>query len=389
MRQPFSLFPRKLPSGKKVYYYQTYDDKGNRTSLLSTGQKTKTAALAVCMERYKAGTLAPRRGEKRRSKIPTFAEFAEGWWDYDTCPYLQKRKARRRIAQGTADAGKGITRNRLLPKFGNRRLDEITAYEVDAWLTGFKACGLSNATGNSAFSFLRIMLGEAARQGIIKFNPCASVEFLPEESGEIEILTPEEAAKMFSADWRSIWDDETFYILNMTAACTGMRLGEILGLRGEYLFSGYIHVAGQFGKHGYGDTKTHKPRDIPVSPEIEAALGRLKARNGDSYLFSTDGGETPVGRKEVYGNLYAAFAKIGIDEEQRKKRRLSMHGWRHFFNTMLLTENVSDSMVMSMTGHVSEKQKNRYTNFDTTMFSEVVAAQKKLLGGAAKPPSGA
>jgi hypothetical protein len=38
---------------------------------------------------------------------------------------------------------------------------------------------------------------------------------------------------------------------------------------------------------------------------------------------------------------------------------------------------------MSMTGHVSEKQKNRYTHFDTTKFSEVVAAQKKLLGGGA------
>jgi integrase len=228
MRQPFTLFPRTLPSGSKVYYYQACDDKGNRTSLLSTGQKSKTAALAVCMERYKAGTLASRRGERTRSKIPAFAEFAEGWRDCGACPYLQKRKARRPVAKTTADSGKGMTRNRLLPKFGGKRLDEITVCEVDAWLTDFKARGLSNAAGNSAFSFLRIMLGEAARQGINKFNPCASVKFLPDESGEIEILTTEEAAKLFPADWRSIWDDETFYILNMTAACTGMRIGEIM-----------------------------------------------------------------------------------------------------------------------------------------------------------------
>jgi hypothetical protein len=38
---------------------------------------------------------------------------------------------------------------------------------------------------------------------------------------------------------------------------------------------------------------------------------------------------------------------------------------------------------MSMTGHVSEKQKKHYTHFDTAKFSEVVAAQKKLLGGGA------
>jgi hypothetical protein len=35
---------------------------------------------------------------------------------------------------------------------------------VDLWLSGFKQAGLSNATGNNALKFLKIMLEEAKLQ---------------------------------------------------------------------------------------------------------------------------------------------------------------------------------------------------------------------------------
>jgi hypothetical protein len=41
--------------------------------------------------------------------------------------------------------------------------------------------------------------------------------------------------------------------------------------------------------------------------------------------------------------------------------------------------NVSDSKVMSVTGHLSEKEKEKYTHFDTTKFTEVIDVQEKLL----------
>jgi integrase len=108
-------------------------------------------------------------------------------------------------------------------------------------------------------------------------------------------------------------------------------------------------------------------------------LLRLKDKNGDGYLFSNDGGEKPLGRHPVYNAFFAALEKTGIGDEERRKRGLSMHGWRHFFNTTMLMANVSDSKVMSVTGHITKKMKERYTHFDTTKFSEVVDAQEKLL----------
>jgi hypothetical protein len=38
--------------GEEVHYYHTYNDKGVRTAMHSTGKKTKTAAVAFCMELY-------------------------------------------------------------------------------------------------------------------------------------------------------------------------------------------------------------------------------------------------------------------------------------------------------------------------------------------------
>jgi integrase len=158
-----------------------------------------------------------------------------------------------------------------------------------------------------------------------------------------------------------------------------MRHGELLGLRGEFVFESYIDVCAQYNRYGYGDVKTHKPRNIPIPAGLHRDLETLMGDTGQGYLFSADGGKTPVGRRQVYKALYEALENIGIDEKQRKERNLSMHGWRHFFNTTLLMANVSDNKVMSLTGHTTEKMKKHYTHFDTTQFSEVVEVQEQLL----------
>jgi integrase len=312
--------------------------------------------------------------------VPTFAEFSKGWWDYDTCEYLKKRKARRAISIGYARQGKCITHKHLVPAFGKKRLNEITMSMIDSWLVHFADRGLANNTANNAFKFLSTMLGEAVKQKLLDVNPCDAVEPLPENSKEIKILTPEEFKKIFPPEWNTVWKNETIYLTNRLAACSGMRIGELLGLRGEFLSEGYITVNGQFSeKDGYTDTKSHKPRVIPISKIIEKDLRRLKEINGDGYLFSDNGGKTPLSRKRVTLGLEEALTNIGIDEAARKERRLVMHGWRHFFNTTLIMEDVNESKVLGVTGHVSRKNNKRYTHLDATKFSEVVKVQENLL----------
>jgi hypothetical protein len=54
----FYGFREEAGIGARVYYYQTYDDRGFRTPLYSTGQKTKAAALK---KPRKTGILKKRR----------------------------------------------------------------------------------------------------------------------------------------------------------------------------------------------------------------------------------------------------------------------------------------------------------------------------------------
>ena len=93
----FTVFRRALPSGKRVYYYQCYDDKDKRQWAKSTGLTKKTEAVKYCMRLFREGLLIP------EPKAPTFAEFSQGWWDNETCRYLKWRELHEPLTRGTVD----------------------------------------------------------------------------------------------------------------------------------------------------------------------------------------------------------------------------------------------------------------------------------------------
>ncbi|MDR2246700.1 MAG: tyrosine-type recombinase/integrase [Treponema sp.] len=174
-------------------------------------------------------------------------------------------------------------------------------------------------------------------------------------------------------------DDRVSYLGNKLAACTGMRASEILGLRGEYIYDEYIHVCAQYDEYGYRPTKTKEKRNIPLAPMIINELQRLAAENNNGYVFSLDGGETPVSRKLMYNKFHKALRTVGMTQEEIKRRGLSMHSWRHFFNTTLQMANVALSKVQSVTGHKSDRMTEWYTHFDSKDFAEVRGVQESLL----------
>jgi len=51
------------------------------------------------------------------------------------------------------------------------------------------------------------MLKEAVRVKAIKTNPCLEVKKLKTKETVRDILTVEEARKMFPADWSTVWDN--------------------------------------------------------------------------------------------------------------------------------------------------------------------------------------
>jgi integrase len=373
-KEIFTVFGRKLASGKIVFYYQCYDEKGKRLWAKSTGLRTKTEAKAHCIKLFRDGLLIP------RPKAPTFGEYAEGWFEVATCRFLQWRQLHDPLSQGSIAIHKNNLTVHLKEFFSKYRLDEIDAAVLEDWFLHMTKKALKPSSINLAYRTLRLMLGEAARRKLIKANPACDVKELKAEETDRKILTIEEVRKLFPARWNLVWDNWVAYKANRLAAGTGMRIGEIRGLRGEHVHEDYILVAGQYTRQGYKpQTKTKKSRNIPINQAIRRELGELVAVNGEGYVFSDDGGVAPIRSELMERQLNTALGRIGIDDATRKERNLTFHAWRHFFNTFLRMANVVDSKVQSVTGHLTQKQTEHYTHFDTRQFAEVREAQTILL----------
>ena len=233
---------------------------------------------------------------------------------------------------------------------------------------------------NTALQTLKLMPGEAVRGKLLKANPCLEVKELRGEDAVRVILTVEEARKLFPWEWATVRDNNVVYKARKLAACTRLRIGELRGLRGEYVLENHIHITGQYTNTGYVNyTKTKHSRYIPVSPVMRPELEELLAVNGEGYVFSEDGGKTPVTVDQLHRQLDRALKNIGISYEEKRERNLTFHSWRHFLNTLLRMSNVADSKVQAVTGHLTKEMTDHYTHFDTRQFAEVRNVQTELL----------
>ena len=165
----------------------------------------------------------------------TFARFAANWWVPGECLYLKEQEASgyKKSPKYIAESRRNL-KNRLLHEKG----DPVTERKLSA------------GTINRALATLKVMLKEATK-------------LLDERTID------------------TVWDGSYYhYVLNLTAAHTGMRLGEILGLTPEAIKMGELEVKHSWNgiEFGLGDTKTHESRQVPIPKEVEDNLKALVAK---------------------------------------------------------------------------------------------------------------
>jgi len=375
-REPFTLYLRKLPSGKKIWYYQTYDDNNKRTSGFSTGKKSKTAAKAYCFDLLKKDLLIP----ERRTKL-LFEDYSKNWWDWEKCEYLIYTRKRKNLTQSYAKTSMGVMNNYLIPVFGKKEIKEIKSYEIEKWLDSLSGKGLSNTTARFYLAIFKIMLKEAVRRDILKVNPADSVMPLKDDTVRRGVLNQDEVTAIFNYEERGeIWDDELSYYANLLSACTGMRMGEILAVRGECLMSDYIRVDKQFKeRYGLCDTKSHYAREVIIPEQLMTVLKEYSERNNGGYVFSKSGGKRPMDQRSLRDRLNKAMKNIGIDDEERRKRNICFHSWRHYLNTTMRSNNIMDGKLRAMVGHSSQEMTDHYTHFNKDDYKDIQKVQNKII----------
>ena len=209
--------------------------------------------------------------------------------------------------------------------------------------------GLSPSTVRSLHGVLHQAMDCALRERLCAANPTEGVVLPKKETAEMKILNDEQLERFME----SIRDDDTWHDFFYTEITTGLRLGEICGLRWEDMDweKGILRVRRSVRKENgrivVGETKTAQGRrDIELPPSTVELLRRRKADGFTEAWIFPDGFDTksPMHPEKVYRKLKEILQKNDLPN-------LRFHDLRHTFATHALSSGVDPKTLSGLLGH--------------------------------------
>ncbi len=142
----------------------------------------------------------------------------------------------------------------LKPFFGRQHLTAISTFSVDRYKMARKKAGASNATANRELATLRHLFTCALDWRWISTRPC-KIKLLPEEQGQIAVLSDAEAEALLAAAAGDV--DEYCHLFVSFGLLSAMRHSEILAARFEHV--------------DFEQCRLHIPRQRPVQGATDHA----------------------------------------------------------------------------------------------------------------------
>jgi integrase len=257
------------------------------------------------IERFHGGiTLANRRLRalehlrdegKLLAEVRPDPETVAGWLD-DWCDGL----ATAQLAARTIARHRGIIDKHLKPTLGDVKLVDLTTADIERYIAARLKDGAAPQTITHERNCLRSALGHAVRVGRLTSNPAASVRWRHKpQPKQLRTLTEDETQKLLIG--LSSFPD--LYAAAYLAVTTGMRRGEVLGLRiTDVDFDGAVLSIRQVLEEVAGSAVTVKaPKtkgsfaSIDLAPGTVEVLKQQKKRVAEARLRA--------GKKWVEGGL--------------------------------------------------------------------------------------
>ncbi|WP_187369384.1 tyrosine-type recombinase/integrase [Baekduia soli] len=305
-------------------------------------KRTAEAWLRAVMDAARAGTLP--------GMVVTNATVA------DACAeWLRWSEEERGCSPGTMRGRRSSVRAYFVPAFGDRPVEAVTTEDIERWRSCLPAT-LSVRTKNKMLTELHGVFRRAVKVWRLPANPVAEVEQLRERRiVDLEVYSPEEVMALVRAA-ASEQDAAMF----LTAAFTGLRRGELIGLRWRDVDfpASLIRVHRSYSYGALTVPKSGKVRAVPLAPEVAGVLARL----GQRGLFT--GEEDLVFPGELGGFLDgSALRRRYLDAQAAAGvKRLRFHDLRHTFGTRMIA--VADIVrVKEWMGHADIETTMRYLHF--------------------------
>ena len=310
-----------------------------------SGYLTPAEAEAALEQLLAAAVREPTDPRRKRAQDHTFGEACDAW-----LAYVAHEKDRR---PSTIGDYRNAVRRYLIPEFGaDTLLHTIDTARVDAYRERLLVdAQLSRRTIQKILVLLHGILKRAKRKGWIAANPAADAERVSvRRTGEFNVLTPEEVHAIARAD-----GSDLFGALFVTAAFTGLRMGELRALRWSDIdfAKRVVHVRRSFTGSSFGAPKSQRVRSVPMSDPVARVLDGLSRRDHntrpDDLVFSL-GHNLPLHHDTARKRFYAALQSAGLGRLRDKEDPIVFHDLRHTFGT-LAVQAFPLSDVKAMMGH--------------------------------------
>jgi integrase len=261
-RGPVWYAKYRLPDGRQVQKKlgPAWTERGRPAAGYFT-KRLAEARLREILDQARRGTLP---GQVQTGV--TFADAAAEW-----LRFIDEDRERK---PSTLKDYRSVLQAYLLPAFGSEPVEAITPEDIEKWRRSLTS--LSNRSKNKLLIQLHGIFRRAQIVWGIPVNPLARVEKHPmRPSGDIQVFSPEEVWSLVRAA-----DSEQDGALFLTAAFTGLRMGELLALRWRDVdFAGStVRVRASYAAGHLTTPKSGKVRSVPLAPDVASALARLGGR---------------------------------------------------------------------------------------------------------------
>ena len=398
---PYSIFKR----ADRPFYMVSFKNEitGEYLPAISTKQATKTGAIKTTVEWLRSGipqktgsslslkTMSLRsvfrdaelnpddaiffvEEMKRRNLIKSavfvgskqdrdFGQFLVDCWTWEKSEYISEKLRRDHSIHKTYARSQLLSAQKYwLPAFVGKTLGGLTRDDIEDYIKSFETMKVSAARKNQILKAGLVPLKWAYKKRMIEDNIGAGLMMFSGEDGERHIITPEIAKSLFT----QTWIDERARLANMLAMVTGMRAGEIQGLRVQDMGSDCLYIRHSWNyQDGLKPPKNNKTRTVEVPfPAIIGDLMELASKNPhgckmDSYVFWSKAMDSKPMESPLFLDAFRdALVKTGISTDEAAK--FTFHGWRHYF-TAYMKDKVNEKLLQSQTGHKSLAMLKHYS----------------------------
>lgn len=306
------------------------------------------------------------------------------------------------IRQSTRVSYDTFIQRHIIPMLGNVTLARLTAQRIQEFynhklekgrLDG--KGGISPKTLRNLHNMLHKSLEQAVRLQLIPVNPCDAVCLPPRQKRDVRYLSVDEQKRLQDAV-----RDERLGCTVILDLFTGLRLGELLGLKWENidLNAGYLRVCQTVNRLksfdsaastktqivvGEPKTKSSK-RTISLLDHVVVLLQEHKTRQDaekeqsfgayqdNGFVFCNELGQ-PLDPRSFADFFKRMLKKAGIAD-------INFHGLRHTFATRALEKGIPAKTVSDLLGHSSIViTMDLYTHVTDNVKKEAIEKLKDLL----------